>query len=57
MKKKWTILECKHCLTDLGITILLNSSFLKITKNYQRKPSELMEISTTYLNQTISEMY
>ena len=57
MGKKGTTPEYKQRLKNQHIILYLFSCFLKVTMNYQNELFELMEISTTYLNQTNSEMY
>ena len=57
MKKKGRIPQYKRCSNDLDIIFYLYSLSVKIITKHQRKRSELMEISTTYLNQTFSQTY
>ena len=56
-EKKRMTHEFKRCLRDQDILIFWYSLSVKITMNYQRDPSELMETSITYSNQIISEIY
>ena len=51
------ILEFKRNLKDHDTKVYPKSLSAKTTMNIQRELSELMETSTTYLNQTISEIY
>ena len=56
-QKKWMILEFKHCLNYLDIITYQYLFLGKIITNYQGERLKLMVIFTTFLNQTISEMF